>query len=127
MGEYDKARERYVKAQEFDALRFRADAHINSIIRDAAKDGYEQGVYFVDVAKALEEQSPHGTCGKELFYEHAHPNFKGNYLLAKSVFEQVQKILPEEIKRKESSKPLATEDECGKYLAYTEWDKRNYQ
>ncbi len=124
MGEYDKARERYVKAQEFDALRFRADVHINSIIRDAAKDGAGQGVYFVDVAKALEEQSSHDTCGKELFYEHVHLNFKGNYLLAKSVFEQVQKILPEEIKRRESSKPLATEDECGKYLAYTEWDKR---
>jgi len=34
MGDYDKARDRYIRAREFDTLRFRADKRINEILRD---------------------------------------------------------------------------------------------
>jgi len=125
MAEYDKARERYIRALELDTLRFRADTRINKIIRDVARDKAAEGIYLVDTAKVFERNSPHATPGEELFYEHVHLNFKGTYFLAKTVFEQVQKILPPEwTKRQESNKhPILTKAKCAERLAYTDWDR----
>jgi tetratricopeptide (TPR) repeat protein len=126
MGEYDKARERYVRARELDTLRFRADNRINQIIREMAAKA-EKGVYLVDAAKTFEKHSPQETAGAELFYEHPEnrdPNSKGNYLLAKTILEQVQRILPDRIKSQEAAnRPLLTEAQCAEYLAYTDWDR----
>jgi tetratricopeptide (TPR) repeat protein len=123
--EYEKARERYIRALELDTLRFRADTRINEIIRDVAADKTAEGVYLVDTAKVFEQNSPFETPGEELFYEHVHLNFKGNYILAKTVYEQVQKILPPEwIKnQKADTRPTLTEAECAEFLAYTDWDR----
>ncbi|MGD8786752.1 MAG: tetratricopeptide repeat protein, partial [Phycisphaerales bacterium] len=72
----------------------------------------------------FDDNSPHETPGKELFYEHVHLNFKGNYLLAKAVFNRVEEVLPQRVKvrRAESSQPL-TQAECAQRLAYTQWDQ----
>jgi tetratricopeptide (TPR) repeat protein len=126
MGEYEKARSGYILARELDTLRFRADERINEIVRDTAGDKIDEGVYLVDAAKVFEENSTHQTPGEELFYEHVHMNFNGNYLLAGAIFQQVEKILPERIKSyraNESSFP--TEAECARDLAYTDWDRCN--
>jgi tetratricopeptide (TPR) repeat protein len=124
MGEYDKALERYVRARELDTLRFRADIRINEIIRAVASDKAADDVYLVDVVKAFEKNSPHEVAGEELFYEHVHLNFKGNYLLAKTVFEQVEKILPGQIKsQRAKERSLFSETECAQRLAYTEVDQ----
>lgn len=135
MDEYDKARTRYIRARELDTLRFRADMRINDIIRDVASDSSRrrpsleqdkaaEGVYLVDAVRVFERNSPHATPGEELFYEHVHMNFKGSYLLARTIFTQVEKILPELIKRyKADERPFPTEAECTRYLAYTYWDQ----
>jgi len=124
MGEYDKSRERYVQARELDTLRFRADNRINEIIRNVACDRAAEGVYLIDVVRTFEENSPHEIPGEELFYEHVHMNFKGNYLLAGTVFKQVEEILPERIKlNKADERPFPTEEECARYLAYTDWGR----
>jgi len=124
MGEYDKARERFTQARELDTLRFRADTRINKIIRDIAGSKAADGVYLVDAVKVFQENSPRETSGEELFYEHVHMNFTGNYLLARSVFEQVEKILPERIKcYKADECPTPTEADCARHLAYTDWDR----
>jgi tetratricopeptide (TPR) repeat protein len=126
MGEYEKARDKYILARELDTLRFRADAKINEIIRDTAVNKTDEGVFLVDAVELFDENSPHRTPGEELFYEHVHMNFKGNYLLAGAILQQVEKILPDRIKSyraAESSFP--TEAECAQYLAYTDWDRCN--
>ena len=126
MGEYEKARDKYVLARELDTLRFRADSRINKIIRDTAGSKTADGVYLVDAVRLFDKNCPHQTPGEELFYEHVHMNFKGNYLLAGAIFQQVEKILPERIKSyraAESSFP--TEAECDQDLAYTDWDRCN--
>jgi len=126
MSEYDKARDRYIRARELDTLRFRADTRINEIIRDVAGDlpGQTNGVYLVDAVKVFERNSPYETPGEELFYEHVHMNFKGNYLVASAIFKQVEKILPEQIKHyRTDERPSSTEAECARYLAYTDWDR----
>lgn len=126
MGEYDRARERYIRARELDTLRFRADNRINEIIHAVAGNRTVEGVYLVDAVEVFEENSPYKTTGEDLFYEHVHLNFKGNYLLAKTIFKQVEEILPERIKNRRANKsPLLTEAECAERLAYNDWIRYN--
>jgi tetratricopeptide (TPR) repeat protein len=124
MGEHDKARDRYIKARELDTLRFRADNRINATIRQVATGKTEKSLHLVDVVDVLQENSLHTTAGEELFYEHVHLNFGGSYLLAKTIVEQVHRILPEEMKsQKATNRPLLSEAECAERLAYTNWDR----
>ncbi|MHC4308475.1 MAG: tetratricopeptide repeat protein [Planctomycetota bacterium] len=121
MGEYDKASERYIRARELDTLRFRADNRINEIIRNVARDRTAEGVYLLDAMRTFEKNSPHEIPGEELFYEHVHMNFHGNYLLATTICKQVEEILPEKIKRQNANHGLLlTESECAQRLAYND-------
>ena len=126
--EFEKARESYFKAREFDTLRLRADRRINETIREVADERARAGVYLVDAVKTLEAHSPHGIPGQELFYEHVHLKFAENYLVAQSIFEQVRRILPQRIKARaakdrSSSTPPLDIDHCAEVLAYTEFDR----
>ncbi|MHC4587158.1 MAG: tetratricopeptide repeat protein, partial [Planctomycetota bacterium] len=123
--EYEKARERYILARELDTLRFRADTRINNIIRDVAAGKTTEGIYLTDAIEVFEKNSPHAIPGQELFYEHVHLNFRGNYFLAKAVFEQVEKILPPNLVKFQETdeRQILTEDQCAQRLAYTGWDR----
>nr|MDA8171147.1 tetratricopeptide repeat protein [Nitrospiraceae bacterium] len=88
-GDYALAKRSYVEARDYDTLRFRADSRINAIIRQVAgrstrgpASGPASGLYLVDAARFFEEASPGGIPGDNIFYEHVHMNFHGNYLLA---------------------------------------------
>jgi len=126
MGQYDKAKEGYIKARELDTLRFRADTRINQIIRAVADNRTAEGVCLVDAAGTFEENSPYKSPGEELFYEHVHLNFEGNYLLAGTVFEQAEDILPERVKRLKADNvsPL-TAAECAESIGYNDWARYN--
>jgi len=53
-------------------------------------------------------------------------NFKGNYLLAGAIFQQVEQILPEWIKSHRAEEHISpAEAECAQDLAYTKWDRCN--
>ena len=120
-GKFEKARDRYIMARDLDTLRFRADSRINQIIRDVGHKHKGKGVWLLDPVKAFEQNSPHNTTGEELFYEHVHLNFKGNYVLAKAVFEQVEKLLGEGPGSAERKFP--DEAKCAKMLAFTQWNQ----
>lgn len=120
--QFDLARDRFIKAREFDTLRFRSDTRINNIIQKVAQNKAKDGVYFADIIKAFEQNSPNETPGNELFYEHVHPRFEGNYLLARTVLEQIEKVLPEQFKNN-SNRPVMSEQECIERLVYTGWDQ----
>jgi tetratricopeptide (TPR) repeat protein len=123
LGQYNNATQRYVRARELDTLRFRADNNINEIIRDVAARN-DDGVHLADTVDRLAEHSPEQTAGHELFHEHVHLNFTGNYRLAELVLERVEKTLPERIKhlRADDVEPL-TEAEVAQRLAYTARDR----
>ena len=124
MGDYDKALERYTEARRQDTLRFRADRRINEIIRKVAVQGGGEGVYLVDGVEVFEQGSPQGIAGEELFYEHVHLTFRGNYLLARAILRQVVGIFPERVRRhKSDTGSVLTESECAGRLAYTDWDR----
>jgi tetratricopeptide (TPR) repeat protein len=120
--QYDKAKESYVRAMGLDTVRFRADSSINQIIREIAKNQQAQGIYLVDAADEFAGQSPHNCPGFELFLEHAHLNFSGNYLLARVVFDQVEHILPDKIKIQKAEASVPSETDCTRLLAYTDYD-----
>jgi tetratricopeptide (TPR) repeat protein len=120
LGQFDKAKGRYIQAMELDTLRFRADTKINQIIREIGRGKEDKGVYFVDAAEEFAKQSPQGTPGFELFLEHVHLTFSGNYILAKTVFAGVEQMLPEKIKAQKIEDANApSEDICARQLAFT--------
>ena len=122
MGQFDKAREYYARAMEFDTLRFRADSSINRIIREVSADKTAQGVYFVDSADVFAQNSPENSPGYELFWEHVHLTFPGNYLLARTIFGCVDQILPDSVKKQKSTAAMVSEADCAKLMAYTDYD-----
>lgn len=123
MWDFTKARAHYAKALELDTLRFRADSRINGIIRRVAEGKSDQGIHFVDSLQVIEANSPESTPGEELFYEHVHLNFHGTYLVARSIFKQIQRILPAWVSRRGIGKAVLSEHECKQRLAYTGLDR----
>lgn len=83
-GEAGAARGEYLAALEWDALRFRADARINAVLRDEAR-ARGRDVVLVDIARELGSAADAGTppAGSAHFFEHVHFNWEGNQLVAR--------------------------------------------
>ncbi len=118
-----QAKKEFELARDYDALDFRSDTRINSAITEAAARHAEQGVYLLDAAKIMAQNSPGGIPGLELFYEHVHFNFAGNYLLALNFAEQAKKILPASITNQDKGN-WASAEHCDARLAATVWDRQ---
>jgi tetratricopeptide (TPR) repeat protein len=119
LGDYEQARERYIKARDLDTLRFRADTGINEVIRAVADQRKTHGVHLADVAAALDAGSPHGLPGSEFFYEHVHLTFDGAYLVARTVLEKVESELMASPLRGE----IPTQQQCAERLGYNDWSR----
>ena len=117
----DQARHDFELARDYDTLAFRADTRINAITREAAARA-GKGVYLVDSTEVLAQSSRDGIPGHELFYEHVHLNFDGNYLLARAFAGQVAKLLPASISARGKS-AWATGEFCDSRLAVSPWDR----
>lgn len=81
--DFDRSAEHLAKARDLDSLRFRADSRINSIIEDVASDFTQGELTFVDSAAAFTIESQPGQPGWNLFLEHVHYDFSGDYVLAR--------------------------------------------
>ena len=123
MVDFKTAKRRYVKARELDTLRFRADTRINQTIRRVAGGKSDQGIFLVDSLKTIEANSPEQIPGNGLFYDHVHLNFSGTYRVARGIFEQVQRLLPQGISRYASGDAVLSEQDCARRLAYTGWNR----
>ncbi len=84
-------------ARDLDALRFRADSRINTILRNfssengASENGAGNGIGLVDAAVLFDAADPAavGIAGSGLFYEHVHLRFAGNLLLAEAFLQRL--------------------------------------
>jgi hypothetical protein len=117
LGDFAGAKDRFVRAQDLDTLRFRADSRLNEVIRGLS------GVGIVDGAAVLAAESEHDVPGSELFYEHARMNPRGTYLLARAYIRQLDRMLPAELRRGAVSADIASEEECERLLAFTPYDR----
>ncbi len=120
LGDYKSAKAHYVRARDLDTLRFRADSKINEINRSVASSF--PGVILVDADKLLSDASADGIIGSDLVYEHVHLTLLGNYLLARSMFQQIAGNLPVEAARSADSDVLSQAD-CERLLAVTDYDR----
>jgi tetratricopeptide (TPR) repeat protein len=102
------ARTHYQLACDADALPFRADTQINGIIRRVGGEFAGRGLVLSDAESALANASPLGIPGQEVFFEHVHFNFRGNYLLGRLWAEQVARSLPATPTATHPPSPLAS-------------------
>jgi hypothetical protein len=107
------AQKEFAGARDLDALRFRCDSRLNEIIRQQAAGD----VALADGERALAEASPNGIPGAELFYEHVHLTFQGNYVLTRALAEKVEQALA-----LPGSAPWPDAAECAQRLGYTPRD-----
>jgi len=82
-GDNSGARRHFERALDLDALRFRADTHINAHIEAVAKDYPDSAISFVDSAAAFDRASAPLAPGWESLVEHVHYTFTGNDILAR--------------------------------------------
>jgi tetratricopeptide (TPR) repeat protein len=118
---FDRALREFELARDYDTLAFRADTRINQIIKEAAEAKANQGIYFLDALGTFAQSSPGEIPGNELFYEHVHLNFDGNYLLGLAFAGQVAKLLPKSILAHGKSE-WASAEFCDRRLAVSPWD-----
>ncbi|MBL1218176.1 MAG: tetratricopeptide repeat protein [Planctomycetes bacterium] len=130
-GMCEEAREHYELARDLDALRFRCDSGLNARVGQVAADLQSADVSLADAREALAAHgsSPCGSPGNDLFYEHVHMTFAGNYAVASSVFEQVVPLLPASITQGEGAgsteeAAVLPYERCEALLAWTAWDER---
>ena len=100
------------RARDLDTLRFRADSRINEIIRQTAQ---AKGIPLIDTDAEFV-----GYGGENLFYDHVHLKFTGNYRVALLFAAEVEKHWP--VARTNDSQWL-TETELARRLAYTGFDE----
>lgn len=117
LGRTKDARAALEAALELDTLRFRADAHINRIIRRMTDAAGSPGVELIDVAGHLGAQSQAGLPGEEFFHEHVHFNFAGNYEVARLFARRVRSDLMA------TNAPELTPERCAALLACTDFDR----
>ncbi len=120
----DEARRHYVLARDLDAIQFRTDGRLNEIIRDVAANRSQEGTYLVDAERALArcKTSPQGIAGEELFYEHVHLRFAGNYELARALYPAVVAALGKLVGEPADGPPIiSSREQCANRLGLTAW------
>jgi tetratricopeptide (TPR) repeat protein len=122
LGDYNRARQSFVRAQNLDTLRFRADSKMNDILRSVASQSGPD-VTLLDASALFDKESVNGVPGSDLFFDHVHMNPHGNYLLAEAMFRQVVNSLPADLKKSASAGEVASEAECDRVLALTRYDR----
>ena len=82
------------QARNLDVLHFRTDTRMNQIIRNTARSLEGHGVKLVESEQAIAARSPNGLAGDELFYDHVHFTFEGNYWLGLAFAERAEAAIP---------------------------------
>jgi tetratricopeptide (TPR) repeat protein len=118
LGNSSDARQQFEQARDLDTLRFRCDRRLNDLIRETGGNRRSDRVLLADAERAFAQASPDGLPGENLFYEHVHPNFMGNYLLAQTIAGQVEALLPEGAS---GARPWPTAEDCARRLAWSDW------
>jgi tetratricopeptide (TPR) repeat protein len=116
-GQRDAAHQHFLLARDWDGLPFRTDSRLNRITRETVSFYKEAGPLLVDAEKVFADESG-GVPGRNLFHEHVHLNFDGDYLLARSFLPEIARALH----LTEPKGKVPTRQECAEALAFSEWD-----
>jgi tetratricopeptide (TPR) repeat protein len=119
-GNTTEAQKQFIAARDLDTLRFRCDSKSNDAIRQTVANRSDARVILADAEQAFAEHSKDGLPGNELFYEHVHLTFHGNYLLALTLASRVQGLLPAKV----AARFWPSETDCARRLAWSDWNKQ---
>ncbi len=126
LGRQDEGRVQLVLARDWDALQFRADSRINTIIRETAARFRDHGVRLVEAEAALAASplSNAGLPGDRLFQDHVHPRFDGDYLIACAFLDAIVTTLgPPAGEPAWPTGARPSRHDCAQALAFTGWDE----
>ena len=112
------AADEFQKACDTDALPFRSDSRINRSIRRVAQEFSTAGVRLCDAEKELALTCPTHIAGDEIFFEHVHFNFDGNYQLGKIWAEAVMQVFPSRATN------VLSQAECEQQLGLSIWNRQ---
>jgi len=121
-GHPPEAQSHFQAARDLDALRFRCDTRLNAITRKVAANRESGRILLADAERAFAGQSHDGLPGGDLFYEHVHLTFKGNHLLARTIGEQVEKLLADRWAAPGiTTQPWPSPADCARRLGWSDW------
>ncbi|MCP5516005.1 MAG: tetratricopeptide repeat protein [Verrucomicrobiales bacterium] len=123
MGREAGAAAAFARARDLDALPFRTDSVLNALITAAAGRYAGRGVRLLDAPALLGGACASGIPGGEVFLEHVHLNFDGNYRMAVGIAEQVRVLLGDELPE-DATGEWASQTRCEALLGLTDWNRR---
>jgi tetratricopeptide (TPR) repeat protein len=132
LGKADEAQRRFLEARDRDVLRFRADSPILRIIREGAQAHAAQGVRLLDLealpvgwvlnprVHPTDAPEPRGlrTHPTDLFVDHVHLGFRGNFLAARAALSLVREMMSQTGLREPTRSEEELLDWCGQRLLY---------
>lgn len=125
LGDVAGAQKQFAAARDLDTLRFRCDSRLNELTRAAAANREGDRILLADSEQTCAERSEGGLPGRVFFYEHVHLTFSGNYLLARTLAAQVEKLLPSAVVASAAAnQPWPAESDCAQRLAWTDWNRQ---
>lgn len=86
LGEIDNARKAFIEARDEDVCPLRALTPAQQIVTEVAR---QKDAGYVDFVRLVDELSPDGIAGAELFLDHVHPTIEGNRQLALAIIEEM--------------------------------------
>ena len=125
LGESAEAQKQFAAACDLDTLRFRCDGPLNNTIRRTISNYDDPRVILADAEHAFAEQSPNGLPGDDLFYDHVHLTFDGNYLLARTLAARLENLLPKPTAAHVAAgQAWPSEADCARRLAWSAWNQQ---
>jgi tetratricopeptide (TPR) repeat protein len=88
LGRPAEAKAAYERARDEDVCPLRALGSMRAIVDEVAA---QRGVPVVDFVEIVEQMSPDGIPGEEVFLDHVHPTIEGNRRLALALFAELRR------------------------------------
>ena len=88
LGRYDEARRAFTRARDEDICPLRALSLVVESVRETAA---ARRVPLVDFVALVEQRSPQGIPGQDLFLDHVHPTIEGNRMLALALLDEIER------------------------------------
>lgn len=117
------ARAHFQLACDDDALPFRADSRINGVIRALGQKFGGTKFMLCDAEAELQKKSPGGAVGDDVFFEHVHFNFDGNYQLARAWAEKVEHLIFSDESKAQPKVLWASQEQCEKELGLSDYNR----
>lgn len=117
-GDFARAREHFLAALDLDAyLWARCRPELGQVIRETAA---QEGAVLVDAEAAVAAASPGGIPGAELIPDACHPDFSGNFLIARAFYDLLAPLVARHAGAGPDTVPAPpSEETCAAWMGHT--------